>query len=209
MFNLLITLLYTSLIISSVYSATCCVIRETEDDCNAESGAGSPCIWLDPTNDVQLAIILANPLLNLGENGGACVTSMWAACQAVDPGQDCVNPNRPSHDPNFVPNNCYLECTSSYGYNIQFLIDESGSITWYDQSAYTLTIDFIISTLDTAISDSTNISALAFSMHNDFLYSFDWPQSSDRAQIFDVLETEKNNYAASTTDTYTALIDGM
>ena len=82
-------------------------------------------------------------------------------------------------------------------------------LLWYNDYGYINTINFVVDLLERSVAPEAQVSALAFSFNTDFLYSFDWPQSSDRSDIVSVLEAEKKNYAKSTTDTFNALLDGI
>eukprot|EP01084_Bolivina_argentea_P226015 381843_1 len=213
------TLLYVTLI-SYITAKTCCVTRHNRDDCLAESGTGSPCTWLDPNLPSMKAILdaMSEPI--------HCVNSDYATCKAADPTDPCVSDNPPPAllGPNTTPDDCTITsqptispiptppptfepCAIDTTYNIQFILDESGSVNDDDPTAYSNTVDLVHRLIDNSVTKYSQISLLAFSKETDMLHPFSWNQ--DRTEIFSALAAEKTNYAGITTDTYNALKDGI
>jgi len=94
-------------------------------------------------------------------------------------------------------------CTTSVDYNVQFIIDESGSV---QSSGYELTVDFVQGLISNDISPDAPISILEYSTNVDFIYGFNQPQSP-RSLMNNALEA--STFDGSLTATATAVQEGI
>jgi len=100
-------------------------------------------------------------------------------------------------------------CTNALEpYNVQFTIDESGSINDAGATNYDSMLSFVRNLIVNDVNDQSKVAALAFAgpSNMDVIYSFTDEQSDGRAAVIDALETEKTDYADGATDIYGAVL---
>jgi len=90
-------------------------------------------------------------------------------------------------------------CTTTVDYNIQFLIDESGSV---QRDGYDMSVDFVNNLITDDISEDAPISILEFSANVDLIYRFDQTQLP-RSIMTNALSG--SSWDASTTNTAAAV----
>mmetsp|Transcript_49960 Transcript_49960/g.44771 ORF Transcript_49960/g.44771 Transcript_49960/m.44771 type:complete len:384 (-) Transcript_49960:239-1390(-) len=199
----------SAVLISSVYSR-CCDLHMSAATCQAE--AGQSCTIL--TDQAQITL----------NGGGICVSDDNAICLAkmaqtgkpraiACPPAPASDPASPVNDPNAPafggPVCSFAQCTNNnVEYNIQFILDESGSVgaTNYDSS-----VDFVKALIENDVNDVSPVSVYSFSNAVDTLYQFGQDQNS-RTSVLSALDGAKSTagaYQGRCTDTLSALTEAV
>jgi len=179
----------------------CCDLHKQEATCDAEVGAD--CLWMAPSD----------PRVPYTDDGTQqCVSAQLADCldKCVATGiapQFLVRSNICPPAPVSNQPTCEFEvCTNNEPkYNIQFILDESGSVgtTYYVDS-----VNFVMNMIKNDVNKPAKISAYSFSNSPEERYSFSDDQTQ-RNDILASLENSKSLYQGQCTDTLSALERGI
>jgi len=179
----------------------CCDLHKAEATCNAE--VGTSCIWM-PVGDVRI------PYTDDGSQ--QCVSAQLAdcldACVATGLAPDfIVRSNVCPPAPTGNTPTCEFEVCTNHEpeYNIQFILDESGSV---GMQSYIDSVDFVMNMIKNDVNKPAKISAYSFSNNPEERYSFTDDQTS-RAAVLSALESSKSAYQGKCTDTLAALERGI
>ena len=189
--------------------ATCCPGNANQGSCNAEGGSSSA--WFpDPNNPIVVAA-----------GGGRCVGEAFVKCKRKGGPNACCTPNcnpppagsppanpgtRISQSPPVCgPASAILQqpgCSyQSQAYNVQLILDESGSV---GASNYDATVDFVKKLVTDLINKASPASLLSFSNQVDELYRFDQTQAprDDMLSALDGAKSIAGAYQERCTDHY-------